>query len=181
MWVNCLNSFADKLVELTMPMGGKVWKEDIPDYKDADSYANGLYDANEEGLAKVEVYIWKVTGDKRELATIRDTDNESIIPQPLFTDADGNWTAPRMAVPYEEESGAGYYDIEFKYDGQTYEPTTALVTAGGDAKNKINGNAETYMKASTSERDKYQNDSMALEDAGERDAFNKKFQEIYGK
>lgn len=180
-WVNCLNSFADKLVELTMPMGGKVWKEDIPDYKDADSYANGLYDANEEGLAKVEVYIWKVTGDKRELATIRDTDNESIIPQPLFTDADGNWTAPRMAVPYEEGSGAGYYDIEFKYDGQTYEPTTALVTAGGDAKNKINGNAETYMKASTSERDKYQNDSMALEDAGERDAFNKKFQEIYGK
>lgn len=180
-WVNCLNSFTEKLVELTMTMGGKVWKEDIPDYKDADSYANGLYDEGEEGLANIEVYIWKVIGDKRELATVRDVDNESILSQPLYTDIDGNWTAPRMTVPYEEDGGNGYYDIEFKYDGQTYEPTTALVTAGGDAKNKINGNAETYMKASTSERDKYKNDSMALEEESQRDEFNKKFEEIYGK
>lgn len=180
-WVNCTNSFREKMVELTMPMGGKVWEEEIPEFKDEESYANGIYDENEKGMSKVEVYIWKVMDGNRELATIRSYDNETILSQPLYTDDNGNWIAPRMSVPYSESKQVGYYDVEFVYDGQTYEPTTALVTAGGDAKSKINGNASTYMNASTSERDKYKNDSMALEDVAERDAFNNKFAEIFGK
>ena len=64
------------------------------------------------------------------------------------------------------------YDVEFKYDGQHYEASTALPTANGDA--------QTYIKASKKEKEAYEKDSIASEDATERDNYNKKFTEVYG-
>ena len=130
-------------------------------------------------MANVEVYIWKVyyNGNqeaKRELAPIYGENNEDELTYPLYTDANGKWYVPNIEVP--TAAGTEYtsvkYDVEFKYDGQTYEPTTFLVTSKGDTSAFISGD--------TGMRNSFANDSMAKDDATLRDNFNKTFEEIYG-
>ena len=74
-----------------------------------------------------------------------------------YTDSNGNWNIGTIAVPaylnneekatlksrYGETSKVSY-DVEFSYDGQTYEPTIYLATSQGDA--------NSFKKASISER-----------------------------
>ena len=91
-------------------------------------------------------------------------DNGALISQPLYTDAIGHWEAPNMKV-----LDNGTYDVEFVYDGQTYEPTIFLATSNGDA--------NAYRNASTSERDKWERDSKALD--YDREVVNNRILEIF--
>lgn len=187
--VVCTNEYKMKvLYDLTMEMAGKVW-EDValkPEDKNTEnSKPNGKFDSQaEQGIEKIEVVIWKKyyneNGDEivslRKLATGYEETSNTVIDFPLYTDADGIWKAPRMAVPglTDEEKSAGAvkadYDVEFAYDGQTYQPTDFLVS----------GNAEHFKKATNAGKSQYLNDSMAYEAQGERQAFDNKFETITG-
>jgi hypothetical protein len=80
-----------------------------------------------------------------------------------------------MDVPTmtKEQAAAGYtsaLDVEFVYDGQTYKPTDLLVTSDGDA--------NAYKSASTTDRDRWANDSMALDI--NRDEVDARIGQVYG-
>ena len=73
----------------------------------------------------------------------------------------------------KEQAAAGYtsaLDVEFVYDGQTYKPTDLLVTSDGDA--------NAYKSASTTDRDRWANDSMALDI--NRDEVDARIGQVYG-
>lgn len=154
------------IIDLTMEMGGTVWN-DTPLTNDKNmegSTPNGKLDMGESGIGEVEVYIYKAGTD--ELATIYADSSKNEIEQPLITSGDGKWSAPRVPVLKE-----GTYDIKFVYDGQTFEPTTPLVT----------GSAESYKGSSntgTSGRSAWLNDSMA--DDVNREEVNSRLTEIKG-
>lgn len=170
--------------ELTMQMGGIVW-HDVPlnpdDKNTENSVPNGKYDAGvEEGIEKAEVTIKRYLCDENgnvisEAGTAKAWDeNENEISWPIYTDIDGTWSVPKVeiTVAKEGESGRVRYGVEFGYDGQTYEPTTFLVTGNGDA--------NAYKSASRIDRGNFFYDSMAIDDEGERAAFNGKFTNITG-
>lgn len=186
--VLCVNEYKITTeYDLTMAMSGTVWV-DAPlneeDKNTPDSKPNGLLDESEERLQNVEVLIWKVlysgqTEVNRVLATGYEEGSDTEISYPIYTSVEGIWSAPRMSVPgiTDEEKAQGItradYDVEFYYDGQTYEPTEFLVTGGG--------NAEAFRgKKSNAERNKFNKDSMAVDDEAERDAFNNKFATFTG-
>lgn len=154
------------IIELTMAMGGTVWN-DTPLTNDKNmegSTPNGKLDNGEEGVEGVEVYVYIAGTD--QLATIYSDTSKNEITQPLITAGDGSWNAPRVPVLKE-----GTYDIKFVYDGQTFEPTTPLVT----------GSAESYKGSSntgTSGRNAWLNDSMA--DDVNRNEVNSRLTEIKG-
>ena len=114
---------------------------------------------------------------KRELATMFAEDNETKVEFPVYTDENGKYEVPNILVPgTDEEDEEKYtikYDVVFMYDGQNYTATEFLPTGSGDP--------EKYISADTENRKKYEKDSMAVEKAEDRDNFNKKFTEIYGK
>jgi len=151
------------IIDLTFKLAGDVW-EDVaqdPDSKNtADSVANGKIDESEQGLKGVEVYIYDGEGN---LAKIYDDGAE--ISQPIITSDNGHWEAPSVKVL---KSGA--YDVEFVYDGQTYEPTKFLATS--------EGNADSYKSATTSGRDAWAKDSMALD--YNREEVNARLEKIKG-
>ena len=138
-------------IKLTMDLGGQVWHDvaqDPSSKNEEDSEPNGLIDGNEDGVSGVEVYVY--TGG--QLAELRD-DLGGTIKQPILTNASGEWQAKGVSIP---KVVAENYNIEFVYDGQTYEPTKYLVTG--------NSNSSAYKNASTgSGRDSFFNDSMALD------------------
>ena len=162
--VTVTNKFSTRvIIDLTMEMAGDVWDDEPLNEEDKnteDSVANGIYDrGQEEPIDGVLVNIYRVVYSggqevSRELATGYLDEEKTPITFPLVTGQDtesGHWFAPRMSVPAlkENEKGQGLkarYDIEFIYDGQTYEPTKLLATSNGDA--------NAYIKATTSERDK---------------------------
>lgn len=151
------------VIDLTIKLAGDVWEDKAqdPDSKNTeDSVANGKIDANEEGIGGVEVYIYNSNGG---LATVYDDGVE--ISQPIITTDNGHWEAPSLKMQ------KGTYDVEFVYDGQTYEPTKFLATSNGDA--------GAYKGASTSGRDAWANDSMALD--YNREEVNSRVQEVIGK
>lgn len=150
------------VIDLTISLAGDVWEDKAqdPDGKNTEeSVPNGKIDGNEEGIGGVEVYIYNSNG---ELATVYDDGVE--ISQPIITTDNGHWEAPSIKMQ------KGTYDVEFVYDGQTYEPTKFLATS--------NGNAGAYTGASTSGRDAWANDSMALD--CNRDDVNSRVQEVKG-
>ncbi len=170
--------------ELTMEMGGIVW-HDTPlnelDKNTPDSYPNGIYDqGTEEGIEKVEVRIFRYltdeNGNNPQLTgpAIAYDENDAPITWPIYTNADGSWSVPKVEITAlkEGESGVVKYGVEFGYDGQTYEPTEFLVTG--------NGNPNAYKQASRAERNKFLFDSHADETEADRAAFNAKFTEITG-
>jgi hypothetical protein len=150
------------IIDLTMSLAGDVW-EDEPLNKDdkntENSVANGIMDSTEKGVQGVEVYIYDNNGS---LATILDENGEELT-QPIITAESGHWYVPGVRV-----LKGGTYDVEFVYDGQTYEPTTALVT----------GDAGSFKSASTSGRDAWAKDSMALDT--NRDEVNNRIQSVNG-
>lgn len=149
------------IIDLTMKLAGYVWEDaprDVDGKNTTDSVANGLKDEFERAVKGIEVFIYKPDGSLAEVF-----DNGALISQPLYTDAIGHWEAPNMKVLEN-----GTYDIEFVYDGQTYEPTKFLATSNGDA--------NAYRNASTSERDKWEKDSKALD--YDREVVNSRIQEI---
>lgn len=186
--VVCVNEYKITTeYDLTMAMSGTVWV-DAPlneeDKNTEDSKPNGLLDDSEERLQNVEVLIWKVlysgqTEVGRVLATGYEEGSDTEISYPIYTSVEGIWSAPRMSVPgiTDEEKAQGItradYDVEFYYDGQTYEPTEFLVTGGGNA-------AAFRNNTTNAERNKFNKDSMAVDDEAERDAFNNKFATFTG-
>ena len=172
------------VIDLTTKLAGQVWEDEAQD-KDgkntAESVPNGIIDQSENAISDVEVFVYRVVRDgqgnevERTYATIYNDITNTEISQPIITAGDGTWIAPRVKIPTvtDEEKAAGYrasYDVEFIYDGQTYEPTTFLASANGDAASFIN--------ASTAEKDKFANNSMALD--YDRDVVNNRIQTVEG-
>ena len=79
--------------------------------------------SHETAFEYTSIFIYKPDGSLAEVY-----DNGALISQPLYTDAIGHWEAPNMKV-----LDNGTYDVEFVYDGQTFEPTIFLATSNGDA------------------------------------------------
>lgn len=152
------------IIDLTIKLAGDVW-EDAPldenDKNTPNSVANGIMDDNEKRLDGIEVYIYDNNGN---LATIYDEGTE--ISQPIITTEGGHWEAPSVKILKE-----GTYDIEFVYDGQTYEPTKFLATS--------NGNADEYRSATTAGRDAWAKDSMAKDH--NREEVNDRIKEVKSK
>ena len=173
------------ILELTTKLAGTVWEDEAQD-KDGkntpESVANGKIDPTEGTVeGDVEVYIYKVVRDangkevERTLATVYKDINNTPLTLPIITSGDGSWSAPRVKIPAvtEEQEASGYtagYDVEFIYDGQTYEPTKFLATSNGDA--------ASFVNATTAGKDAYQKDSMALD--YDREVVNNRIQTIKG-
>ena len=166
------NSLSSRVeLDLTMELAGHVWEDTKVENKEQEQVeiygTQGIYDSElEKGINGVEVYIYKVIYDSnnkelyRDLGRAYDEESNEQITFPLYTNNGGYWCSPRMSVPVltAEEKASGYkaaYDVEFVYDGQTYEPTTFLKTSNGDP--------DAYRAASTSKRDNWAKDSMALD------------------
>lgn len=178
------------ILDLTTKLGGTVWvdnPQDINDKNTENSVANGILDTGDGStdVAKegVEVYVYKVVADgsgnvqERTLATIYKDLNNTEISQPIITNNFGRWDAPRVKIPTvsEDQKASGWrasYDVEFVYDGQTYEPTTFLATSGGDV--------SQFLNASTAEKDRFARDSMAKDIPEVRNAVNNKVETIAG-
>ncbi len=166
-------------VDVTMKLAGQVWEDKaLEDGKNTkDSVANGVIDSSENAIPGVEVYIYKVVTDKngkeieRSLATAYKDIMDTEMSFPIITGDDGLWQAPRLKLPIVDEGYRGSFDVVFVYDGQTYEPTKFLKTSNGDA--------STYIKADKSGKNKFANNSMALD--ANRDEVNNRIQTIAGK
>ncbi len=194
---------SDEVIDLTFQMAGIVWVDEaLEDKEGKDTYAgsiNGVYDEGELLKENAEVTVYRVVyNEKREIisrepATAYLDKENNPVTFPIITKSDGKWQVPRISVPElsEEERKKGYtadYDVEFVYDGQTYEPTEFLSykvskeekegydkTGAGKKgyrkevyvqKNKgdIATKAKAYKDAkSKSERAEFENDSMAIE------------------
>ena len=190
--VDCTNEWDyNETLTLVMALGGKVWDDTNRTLdKEVDSHENGVIDAGEAGIENVKVTVFRALAEKStgnivgRLEGVYAYDPNNLVTRidaVAYTDASGNWSIPAISVPafVSEEERAKYadnyvvtYDVEFEYDGQTYEPTTFLTTSNGDS--------NAYINASTSEKDKYLYDSMAIDTVEERQNFNHSFEVITG-
>lgn len=159
-------------LDLTIQLAGEVW-EDVPQDSGKnmkESVPNGKIDSNESKIKGVQVYVYRVaignnTEINRKLATVYENDLGLEKEFPLLTSEDGIWNAERIKIEplTDDEKAQGAtavkYDVEFVYDGQTYEPTIFLSKDTGDGYTE--GSASEYINASTSGRDAYADKSMA--------------------
>ena len=153
------------IIDLTMKLAGNVWV-DVPQgsgKNTPDSVPDGIMQDNEKRVQGVLVYVYDGQGNLAQLYDDGLAVSQTTLP--VKTDANGYWEVPSIKV--QKLSG---YDVEFVYDGQTYEPTKFLATS--------NGNAEAYRSASTAERDKWERDSKALD--YDRAEVNGRIGTIYG-
>ena len=184
-------------MDLTMDLGGKVWEDEAQDPEGkntGETVPNGLIDSSEKGLDGVEVYVYRVVTQNgkeidRQLAVVHSNVYDSGMQNPVITSGGGNWKVTGLNVTgfTNEEKSKGYttdngyrvkYDVEFVYDGQTYEPTKALSYKEGNAYN--NGSVENYVGQSPTNRVKvYGNSSLAID--YDREQVNDRIREIYGK
>lgn len=192
--------FLSKTIDLRTSISGKVWI-DQDEQKDLSTGTLGIYDKNEKPADEnsVEVIVWKVTyakdGDtlkevERELATGWDDGNKVIDfrNNKIFIDKNGEYRIPRINVPATEGlDGAKYvvsYDVEFIYDGQTYEATEYLKSTN---KNTVSEKLAEFQKTADEtagpEMDyrAYDRDSYIVENADERKDFDSYFTEVYGR
>lgn len=168
---------SDTEIDLTFEMSGIVWVDGILDQKNDDKYynsPNGVYDEGEPLKENAEVTIYKVIYDgsgnvvERKVATAYQDDQGNEITFPIITKSDGKWDVPRIGVPGVEQEGySASYDVEFAYDGQTYETTTFLAS----------GNADSFRNATTAGKKAYENNSMAIEVSNN----SKNIKEVSGK
>ena len=97
------------------------------------------------------------------------------------TGEDGHWSVDKISVPalteLEANSGLTFengwrirYDVEFYYDGVTYEPTDFLVDADGDV--------GTYLGEPNDS--KYFNNSFAIDNEEDRNNYNSKYSTVTG-
>lgn len=182
-------TYKEELI-LTMKLGGKVWDDtNRTDGKPEDTKENGIIDDGEAGISDVKVTIYRALTDKKTGKIVRrldhvfayDANNLSTpVDNWTYTDENGNWSFGAISVPafteneeYDLEKYCVTYDVEFGYDGQTYEPTEFLAEADNNSKKFIN--------STTSQRDQYLDNSMAVDNETERNEFNNKFADIQGK
>ena len=197
-------------IDLTMELAGQVW-EDLPNggKNTPESVPNGIIDDGkrdpnnqiEPGVKGVEVYVYRTVldGNGNEMTQFRTlakgySDNlNATLSFPIVTDIDGEWKTPRIEIlsmtEEEEKAGAARirYNVEFVYDGQTYEPTIFLSKMGKNAEGLdayVEGNAEDYINAPNSEetgeigRDAFASSSMAKD--VNRDEVNNRINKVYG-
>ncbi len=170
--------------DLTFSMAGIVWVDETLDGKNTadDGYysaPNGVYDEGETLKENAEVTVYRVVYDasgnevERTVAEAYKDANKNELVFPIITKSDGKWEVPRIGVPAlsDEEKENGYavsYDVEFVYDGQTYEPTEFLsykISSSGEKirnEGDIPTRANEYRNADTVDKDKYARDSMAI-------------------
>ncbi len=177
---------SDTEIDLTFEMAGIVWVDETLEDKNNDndgyySKPNGVYDEGEMLKDNAEVIVYKVFYDasgkevKREQAKAYKDAQNNEISFPIVTVTDGAWDVPRIQVPGvtdEEKEKYGCetasYDVEFTYDGQTYEPTEFLsykVSKDGTIEKNQGSNeqkAKEYREATKSVKKKYERDSMAI-------------------
>lgn len=185
-------------IELTTSISGSVWIDQDEDPKDPSTGTLGVYDSNEQPAAKnsVEIIVWKVTYDKngneieREKAIGWDTEKNPIdfIDNKLYIDENGNYTIPEIQIPSKEGLDTSKYsvayDVEFIYDGQTYEATEYFKSANKDS---ISDKLEEFKltaaetKGEAKDYTRFEKDSYIVENADERKAFDAYFTEVYGK
>ena len=185
-----ITNYPNTIMDLTMDLAGKVWEDEAQssDKNTKESLPNGIANLVEEGIDGVEVYVYRVASgngkEDRKLAVAHGDIYNSEISFPVITSGGGNWKVTGLPVTglTAADKSNGYnkvkYDVEFVYDGQTYEPTT-LLSYDNDDKYKT-GSAKDYIEQTPAERiKKYGNSSLALD--YNRDEVNNRIQSVYGK
>ena len=193
--------------DLRTHLSGMVWI-DQDEQKDQSTGTLGIKDKSESYAAdnSVEIVVWKVKYEKnnnklteveREKAIAWDASGKTIdfINNRVYIDK-GKYEIPEIQVPSEEGLDTSKYvmsyDVEFVYDGQTYETTEYLKSSGKD---KVDQKLATFKKtvAETAGADSdyskikgnsakvdYSNDSYVVENSAERKDFDSYFTEFYG-
>ena len=193
--------------DLRTHLSGMVWI-DQDEQKDQSTGTLGIKDKSESYAAdnSVEIVVWKVKYQKnnnklteveREKAIAWDASGKTIdfINNRVYIDK-GKYEIPEIQVPSEEGLDTSKYvmsyDVEFVYDGQTYETTEYLKSSGKD---KVDQKLATFKKtvAETAGADSdyskikgnsakvdYSNDSYVVENSAERKDFDSYFTEFYG-
>lgn len=194
-------------INLRTRLSGMVWI-DNDEQKDQSIGTLGVKDSGEEYAAdnSVEVVVWKVKyekdGDKlteveRSKAIAWDKDENTIdfINNRVYI-KDGKYSIPEIQVPSEEGLDTSKYvmsyDVEFVYDGQTYEATEYLKSSGKETvsdklaefkktADETKGADSDYSRIKgTSAKTDYSLDSYVVENATERKDFDSYFTEFYG-
>lgn len=188
--------FLERNVNLRTRLAGEVWI-DNDEQKDKDTGTLGIYDDNEKPADKnsVEILVWKVTYDssgnekarEKAIGWREDGSEINFNDNRLYIDENGSYLIPEIQVPSKEgksEDEIISYDVEFIYDGQTYEATEYLKSAGdGSVSDRVDEFQKTPDETAGAEKDyeKYARDSYIVENADERKVFDSYFTEVYGK
>lgn len=199
--------FFTEPINLRTHLSGMVWI-DNDDQKDQSIGTLGVKDSGEKYADdnSVEIVVWKVKyqkdGDKlteveRTKARAWDEEGKKIdfINNRIYI-KDGKYSIPEIQVPAEEGLDTSKYvmsyDVEFVYDGQTYEATEYLKSSGKDSVSdklaefkktaeETKGEDSDYSKIKgTSAKTDYSLDSYIVENAEERKDFDSYFTEFYG-
>ncbi len=193
----------DGPVDLTTRLSGFVWI-DNDESKDPSSGKIGCYDGEGSKDVKapknsVEIKVWKVTYKKdgsnlteeeRELALAKTGDEIiNFADDRLYIDDNGAYKIDEIVLPSIEgldtSNYAVSYDVEFIYDGQTYEATEFLKSAGDDVteiEDKIGKFKKTVddTRGEGKDYETFKNDSYVVENAEERKKFDSYFTEVWG-
>lgn len=199
--------FFTEPINLRTHLSGMVWI-DNDEQKDQSIGTLGVKDSAEKYADdnSVEIVVWKVKyqkdGDKlteveRTKAIAWDEEGKKIdfIDNRIYI-KDGKYSIPEIQVPAEEGLDTSKYvmsyDVEFVYDGQTYEATEYLKSSGKDSVSdklaefkktaeETKGEDSDYSKIKgTSAKTDYSLDSYIVENADERKDFDSYFTEFYG-
>jgi len=148
------------VIPLTFHIEGNVWL-DNPSGVEAD--ADGYMADNERGIPNVEVLLYRV--DDPDNPQITDIDDPDYYIAKTLTDENGHYEFEYVRVGF-------YYYVKFLYDGMTYRTTKYLDTDLEEYNGEnIGGEVQDYKE----NPEAFLDNSHALEDAEERDEFNKKF------
>lgn len=199
--------FLTEPINLRTHLSGMVWI-DNDEQKDQSIGTLGVKDSAEKYADdnSVEIVVWKVKyekdGDKlteveRTKAIAWDEEGKTIdfIDNRIYI-KDGKYSIPEIQVPAEEGLDTSKYvmsyDVEFVYDGQTYEATEYLKSSGKESVSdklaefkktaeETKGEDSDYSKIKgTSAKTDYSLDSYIVENADERKDFDSYFTEFYG-
>ena len=193
--------------DLRTHLSGMVWI-DQDEQKDQSTGTLGIKDKSESYAAdnSVEIVVWKVKYEKnnnklteveREKAIAWDASGKTIdfINNRVYIDK-GKYEIPEIQVPSEDGLDTSKYvmsyDVEFVYDGQTYETTEYLKSSGKDkVDQKLAAFKKTVAETAGADSDyskikgnsakvDYSNDSYVVENSAERKDFDSYFTEFYG-
>ena len=192
-------------LDLRTRLSGMVW---IDEEEQKVKGTLGIKDDSEKYAAdnSVEVVVWKVKYQKnngklkeieREKAIAWDSSGKTIdfINNRIYI-KDGKYSIPNIQVPSEEGLDTSKYvmsyDVEFVYDGQTYEATEYLKSAGKDnVGDKLSTFAKTVEETrgadsdysrikGTSAKIDFSKNSYVVENSDERKNFDSYYSEFYG-
>ena len=193
--------------DLRTHLSGMVWI-DQDEQKDQSTGTLGIKDKSESYAVdnSVEIVVWKVKYQKnnnklteveREKAIAWDASGKTIdfINNRVYINK-GKYEIPEIQVPSEEGLDTSKYvmsyDVEFVYDGQTYEATEYLKSSGKDkVDQKLAAFKKTVAETAGADSDyskikgnsakvDYSNDSYVVENSAERKDFDSYFTEFYG-